>query len=141
MKSVAAVVLLALVATPVRSEDDPKKAAESLQGEWKVVSFNKGGEDTPKEELEKAKFVFVGEKLTITFNNRDETATFTVDPKAKPLAIDITPAGKKEKVVKGIYKLEKDTLSICFGPDGADRPTEFKGTKKSSLIVVERVKK
>ena len=140
MKPVAAVVLLALVAATVRSEDDPKKAAESLQGEWKVVSFNKGGEELPKEELEKTKFVFAGEKVTVTFNNRDEAATFTVDPKAKPLAIDITP-GKKEKLVKGIYKLEKDTLTICFGPDGADRPTEFKATKKASLIVMERVKK
>src|SRR5262245_8314335 len=95
--AMAALLLLAAVSATASSQDHPKKVSESLQGEWKIVSFNKDKkEDDPKQDLERAKIVFAGEKMTISYNKRDESATFTVDPKAKPPAIDITPTTKKD---------------------------------------------
>jgi hypothetical protein len=41
----------------------------------------------------------------------------------------------------GIDKLEKDTLTIYFGPDESPRPVEFKASKMASLMVLEKVKK
>jgi uncharacterized protein (TIGR03067 family) len=134
-------VALLVVSGLAMSQDDPKKVVESLQGEWKIASFNKGGELVPQNELAGSKIVVAGEKMTITFNKKDEPAAFKVAPKADPPAIDIIPAkNEKNMVVKGIYKLEKDKLTICFGPDGADRPAEFKASKKASVMVLERVK-
>ena len=137
----AALIVPALTAVAV-AQDDARKVAEFLQGEWKIVSFNKAGDETPKEELAGAKAVFAGEKLTVTFGKKDDETTFKLDPKASPPAIDIIP-GKNPKnlVVKGIYKLEKDRLTVCFGPDESPRPAEFKAGKAASLMVLEKVKK
>jgi uncharacterized protein (TIGR03067 family) len=141
MYRVACAVLFALPALSF-AEDDPKKVAEALKGEWKIVSFNKGGDELPKKELEGAKIVVAGEKMTISLGKKDEPATFKLDAKAVPPAIDIIPGkGGKQIIVKGIYKLEKDTLTICFGPDESPRPGEFKAGKMASIIVLEKVKK
>ena len=144
MKSLVTLVLLALAALPARAEDDPKKALESLQGEWKMVEFFKEGNE--EKDIAKAKVVIAGSKMTINLRgDKAEELTFAIDLKQKPATIDLTPPkkGGAEVVVKGIYKLEMDKLTICFGLDAKDRPTEFKSQKGTlvGMFVLERVKK
>ncbi len=142
MKPIAVIAALILLAVPVRAEDDPKKAAEAFQGEWKFISFSKSGEEDSKEELAKAKLVVSGDKMTFTRRGKDDPVTFTLDPKATPATIDLkAKEGGKEIMVKGIYKLEKDTLTICFGLDASERPKDFKPAKGNGLLILERVKK
>jgi len=43
--------------------------------------------------------------------------------------------------VKGIYKLDKNALTICFALEGADRPKDFKPAKLNGVMVLEKVKK
>lgn len=140
MNLLTAFALVSFVAAPV-----PKDAGkpESIEGEWKMTEFVKGGKPRP-EQL--ATVTIKGDKLTISDGEREEVVTITLDPKADPATIDLkVEKGKgREQTIKGIYKIEKGKLSICFGMDGdADRPKEFKSDAdtKTGLMVLERVKK
>ena len=145
MNLVVALAIASFVAAPIPKASPEKEALAAFQGEWKMVEFVKGGEAETKEELEGSKVVAAGDKLTITAGKRkSEELTFTLDPKSEPAVIDLKPLkASKEVIVKGIYKLEKDKLTICFGLNASERPKEFKSDQdsKTGMFVLERVKK
>ena len=131
-----------LIAAVVLSAPVPdKKDADLIQGKWNVVSFERGDESKPPDDIKKVKVVFDGNTITITDSNKEEKATYKLDPDKKPRTIDITPEKDKEKVA-GIYELKGDDLKICFGKPGEERPTAFgpKGVKGQTLIVLKREK-
>jgi uncharacterized protein (TIGR03067 family) len=144
MNLFAALALASFVGAPVPKDAIAKPDQEALQGEWKVVEFVKDGSDRAKDEGD-TKVVIKDNNFTVKEPTRDEPATFTIDPKANPKTIDIRvmEKGGKEVAVKGIYKLEKDKLTICYSFEDAARPKEFKSeaNSKTGLLVLERVKK
>lgn len=144
MRLITAAVLLAFFVTPVRA-DDPKKVLADLQGEWKLVGLTKNGVPEPKNRLTTSRLTVSNSNITLNDGVNKPEGTFTFDPKANPPAIDITltVSGGTPTTGKGIYKLEKDRLTICFGLNNTDRPNEFKSVKGGTvgMWVLERVKK
>jgi uncharacterized protein (TIGR03067 family) len=138
--SIASLFVLASFAAAPVPKADPAQGA--LQGEWKFVTFAKGTEEDPPEDLVGTKFVVAGDKLTINLRKKEEVATLVLDPKVTPMAIDIkVKEGGKEAVVKGIYKLEQDTLTICFGLEQRERPKTFDREKGIGTMVLKKAKK
>lgn len=141
MNSLTVVALASLVAAPV-----PKEAPKppSLDGDWKMVALIHSGMPRGPERLG-GLAVIKGDAMTVREGEGDEAMTFQLDPKATPATIDITPGrgAAPGQVVKGIYKLENDKLTICFTMGGAERPKEFQSGLNSNvgLLVLERVKK
>jgi uncharacterized protein (TIGR03067 family) len=143
MKPLAAALIL-LIACAVSAEE--KKPTDALQGEWKVVSLTVTTMDVPKDETDKMKAAVKDDTLTLTFKtDKSLDITMKLDPKAKPAKIDLTwSEGGKEVSVPGIYKIEKDTLTICYEHNVVGkRPKEFKSEDggRTVLIVLERAKK
>ena len=136
--SLLTAIALASFAPAFSSADDAKKAVESLQGEWRYLTFTKLKRDNP-EVVKNGKVVIKGDEITFNLGDDNTTVSFTLDPKAEPPAIDWKVGGMT--VIMGIYKLDKDKLTICFGIEGSARPTEFKTGKNNSIMVLERVKK
>ena len=135
----------ALVLAAPAPKEAPKTAAK-LEGTWLLTDAvgEKGKEDAVKENV---RFVFADGNVTILTarvkGDRTESATYTADLTKKPATIDIKPnmKGQKEIVIKGIVEVSGDTLKLCFGRDGTDRPTEFKGDveKRVQLMTFKRV--
>jgi uncharacterized protein (TIGR03067 family) len=130
---------LTLGAPAPKKGDEP--APGKLEGEW-VVESMEGPKDAPPGTVTMR---FADGKISIQEAKRErpEEAAYTADPTKKPAAIDIRPdRGAKVQVVQGIYEIKGDTLKLCFGRDGVDRPTEFKGDAEKGImfITLKRVK-
>jgi uncharacterized protein (TIGR03067 family) len=121
------------------------KPAPKLEGEWVVEKFEGPKEADPRGSIT---LRFMENRISIFEPKREkpEEADYTVDQTKKPAHIDIRPGqpgqAKNELVVYGIFTIDGDTLKLCFGKDGADRPTELKGDieKGIMLITLKRVK-
>src|SRR5262245_32784319 len=143
MQTVVWIGLVAVLGAPGPKED-PKKDAPTLVGEWVPTTALRGGK--PDMPPAGTSITFTGDgKVLLKEGNQGkaEEGTYTTDPKKDPPEIDITPPDKgKGAPVIGIYKLEKDTLTLCLIM-GTDRPKKFESPDGSEimLITLSRVKK
>lgn len=140
---IVALVVVGLLMGADKPEDAAKKDLEALQGDWKVEKAVRGGKDAPAEVAAKLKLTFAGNKLSVDEGSaRDEQATLTLDPSKTPAAVDFQPTRPGKDVIKGIYKLDGDSLTLCWAKEG-DRPTEFASKEGSETVLFElkRVKK
>jgi uncharacterized protein (TIGR03067 family) len=132
-----------LVAAGGRSEDAAKGEAKKLLGTWVVVTCEKDGEKVPEKILQGEVVRFIIRADTIIIKVQDEIKSedrYTLDPRAKPRAINLTE--KEGRKALGIYSLEGEKLQICWTEGGKARPTEF-ATKPGSgfdLFVLKREK-
>lgn len=120
---------------------DAKADLKLLQGTWSVVKGLKDGMPPPKEMLS-AKFTFDKDQISITGGpggSAEPPVKFTLNPKKVPAEIDIHPP-KGEQMVKGLYKLSKDELTLVFHDPGKDRPKKL-DEKGTTLIVLKRDRK
>jgi RNA polymerase sigma-70 factor (ECF subfamily) len=155
LKLVTAVVLAFTVATAVTvvcarqvladkpaAEEKDQKDEEKILGVWTSESAEEGGQKAPEGAFKLAKLTFAAEgKIKVTQPDGTETdGTYKLDAAKKPK--EFTYARANGASVTGIYKLEGDTLTICFNPVG-DPPTEFVSKEGTSvrLQVLKREKK
>lgn len=145
----AALLLIAavgLAAAEQPKKDLPKKQQERLEGMWIIVaSANEPGatpnysKGVPVFEITADKFTFAvwkkDEKQLIKREESGDQAIYTTDTSKKPMAIDVTlqSGPSKGKVVKGIYLLKGDELTIALPEPGKERPTDF-SPKKDVLV-------
>jgi uncharacterized protein (TIGR03067 family) len=119
------------------------KELEKFQGKWATAAVTVDGK---KEDEDKDRFLVIKDaKATFLYKDSERgSGSIKVDPGKSPGHIDFTyedgPA--KGTTLKGIYKFEKETLTVCYGGIGKDRPTEFasKAGSESILVVQKKAK-
>jgi uncharacterized protein (TIGR03067 family) len=135
---------IGLLSTAVaQKEGADKKELEKFQGKWAIASVTVDGE--AEDEIKDRFLAIKGDKATFLDKGKERgTGSLKLDPGKSPAHLDFTyedgPA--KGTTLKGIYKFEGDTLTLCYGGFGEDRPAEFasKAGSGTILIVQKRAK-
>ncbi len=130
-----------LFVTAAPAQDDVKKELDRLKGKWTVVSVERDGKALAN--FKDGVRTMDGEKYTLAPKTGAALmGTFKIDPGKKPKVMDMMPADGqyKGKTLLGIYELDGDTLKICFGEPGKDRPSEFTSTAGTVLAIHKRQK-
>jgi len=117
------------------SKDDAKNG---LVGTWQVAAAEYEGAKTPGDRLQGWKAVFTADRLTVR-DGQDKTRydlNYRVGAGTDTKAISFTVAAgdQKGQASEGIYKLDGDTLTICFAEPGGAKPTEFKTAAGSKQV-------
>ncbi len=138
-------VVTSLVFAGGDAKDVAKKFINEIEGEWKIETGRKNGDDLPDEARQNLTLIFEGTKLFVRdqTGEKKEGMTFKIDTTTKPFSFDVVHTRDK-KMQEGIIELKGDVLKICIHEGAvANRPTEFASAAGSEKVNVElkRVKK
>jgi uncharacterized protein (TIGR03067 family) len=139
-------VALALIGfvLPALADDKKEPDLKPFVGGWTIEKAELGGMDIT-EHLKAMKFdIREGGKYTAVLGEEKDEGSFTIDPSKSPKEMDITSTGgpNKDKLIKAIYKLDGDTMTVCYELGGGDRPKQFESKKdtKGLLVTYKRKK-
>ncbi len=140
-----------LSATPAPGQEKKltpqEKEAGKLQGKWQLESLVVRGSALGADQVKGRTLVIEGNTIRHTAGGRDlERGTVALDPAKKPPTIDQTfdkGGSLGGMTLKGLYRMDGDTLTICNGPLGKDRPSDLisKPGSGDSLFIYSRAKK
>ena len=137
---VAGLVLLVSARSSSPVVDDTRADLEKMQGKWKIVHCEESGRDV-------AQLVGVEDTIEGPFwrrpNRRTGVYQLRFDPSKDPKWIDLSADRLGGQVLKGIYSMNGNKLTICYAYEPElPRPTEFKTMPgvRGYMYVLERVK-
>jgi uncharacterized protein (TIGR03067 family) len=134
------------IAADITKEEAVKRELAKMSGTWKTVSFFVNGDNMVAKDVGTDRsFVINRDTMTtLAAEKKVLESVLKINPLKKPQEIDIIlmTNSNKGEILKGVYKLEEDYLTICFTNADADRPTDFTSKKGSgrSRIVYKRQK-
>ena len=129
MSRFLAVVLAASCLQSPEAATDLKAELAKHEGVWRSVSFRREGKETDPaavrsitREADRGRVVWRRDGKSFS------ASTIVLDPDADPKTIDIRADGGpgRDKVVRGIYKLEGDRLTLCTADPDEPRPDHFR---------------
>ena len=144
--SIASALALVLALATTSSGDDEKDRTEELKaliGTWTIDKAELGGVNV-LEHLKPLDFdIKQGGKYTAKHGEEVDNGAFTIDPSKAPKQMNIKPTGgpNKGKSVKSIYKLDGDTITVCYDLSGLERPVSFASKPNTTLYLAVYTRK
>ena len=143
----ATLTFLALVAPAAAADDKADKAKadeyKALKSGWKIEKATLAGNDAMGILKDLDFTIHDDGKYTAKHGEQKDEGAFTVDLATTPKSMVIKPTGGpgKDKVLKAIYKLDGDSLVICYDMDGKETPKKFESTAENKFLLVEYKRK
>jgi uncharacterized protein (TIGR03067 family) len=131
-------ILVLLVPWSLADNEAVKEELDRHQGSWRATSSIYDGQEAPEPIVRSITRTVEKDHVAWKRDGRSFAGTrIELDPSRDPKAIDVIPDGGKDRGerVLGIYKLEKDRLTICMAAPGRPRPGEFKADKGSGCTL------
>ena len=128
-----------LSSTTLGQKPDANAEFKALVGNYRVAKAELGGKDLT-EALKVLQFDITGPgKYTAQHGAEKDAGTFAVDSAKTPKEMDVKATGgpQKGKTVKAIYKLDGDTLTVCYDHDKPDnRPAKFESKEGTTVLLI-----
>jgi uncharacterized protein (TIGR03067 family) len=119
-----------------------KKGEAKLEGHWIGTSYKRGAGEVAKDKV-MTELVITRDayEFPVGINRISKKGSYKLD--AAKGTIDFVPddGPAKGKTLLGLYKVEGDTLTLCFRSAGMERPTELKTTDKNTVLATYERKK
>jgi uncharacterized protein (TIGR03067 family) len=136
--------VITLAAAAASADGAPQAAAAGkLDGDWVATSWKRGEGEVGKNQVAtELKITKDAYEFPTGINRISAKGAIKVD--AAKGTIDFTPAdgASAGRTLQGIYKVDGDTLTLCFTTAGRDRPKEFKSDDRMTVLAkYERKKK
>lgn len=139
--------LLAALATPLAWTLAEEKAASDtskLVGTWTVTAAEKDGKRETASDIKGKQVKITRDTITCMSGTAktEMSCSYTLDTSATPwkISMNCTEGEHKDKTLKGIVRLEGDTLRICHAKPDKDVPTGFDTKAEQCCMTLERSK-
>jgi uncharacterized protein (TIGR03067 family) len=131
------VVCLCLAALAFADKDDAaEKDRAAMQGDWACEKLTRDGMAVPDDDAQSLFRTVKGDKYVVSrFRTKAGSGSFTLDATKTPREIDLVPDGPKKVVIKGIYKIEKGEVTMCYSVPGSERPKAFESKEGSGVTI------
>ena len=123
-------------------KDPAKEDLKKLQGTWEATKVTYNGDELSSDDTGKITMTLKGDLARVGANKKVlgdyGQVKLKLGPSTTPRTIDVSVAkgGQKGTALEGIYKLEKDTLTICAKVLGMDRPSKFESPAGESIVLI-----
>jgi uncharacterized protein (TIGR03067 family) len=117
---------------------DPPKTPPSIVGRWEVVKWLQNGSEMGFPENTIHDYAADGTRVIRNGDTKESgERRFELVPKDGPQAVDLYRVldGMTDQF-RGIYKVEKDTMTLCIGRAGGERPMKFESTPDNGWILM-----
>jgi uncharacterized protein (TIGR03067 family) len=145
-RSLFALVSVCCLASFILAQDGKKDDVFSFQGKWSAIAYTEDGEVATRLEKTPIEWVFEKDQLMIIAHDQQVfklKGSFKVDNTSDPKGMDMKIDKQDdipEQNMKGIYRLEKRKLTICYALEGK-RPTTFESKQGTGVVLIVLEKK
>jgi uncharacterized protein (TIGR03067 family) len=131
--------ILAFLLSAIARAEDAKKEVEAVQGTWTVIGHAHNGRLAPAKNLIGHRFVFSGNEMQMVSPDWKTEFQIKLSGTKDPKSIEATQTDRiaDSEPHRGIYKLEKDQLTIALDMrvKGSAKPDGFEAKKGSPVMV------
>ena len=130
MKTITALALgLGLLASAGLAGQD-KDEAPKIEGKYKLTGGKRDGKEIG-DESKKGEYTITADKITIKGQDASFVMGYKIDPKTKPMNIDMEilegVEGTKGAKAEGIIEMKGDVLKLAYSTEKGKRPKDFDG--------------